>query len=78
MISHECYGYNALDEPNEEVHLENNTTMRDTIKRKAESIVNPRGAQHCKHVENVEPITTDMSAARPNDNAHLGDAMEHS
>ena len=77
-ISLECYGCDALDEPNEEVHLENNTTMRDTIKRKAESIVNPRGAQHCKHVENVEPITTNMSTAGPNDNAPFGDANEQS
>ena len=78
MIPHECYACVALRESNEKVHRKNNTTMRETIKRKAESIVNPRGAQHCKHDENVEPITTEMSAALPNDNAHLGNAIEHS
>ena len=78
MIPHECYACDALRESNEKVHRKNNTTMRETIKRKAGPIVNPRGAQHCKHVANVEPITTDMSTARPSDNAHFGDANEHS
>jgi len=67
-----CYGVQMIE------GIEALTESKQIIKRKAGPIVNPRRAQHCKHVENVEPKTTDMSTARPNDNAHFGDANEHS
>ena len=84
-IPHECYACEALTESKEKFQRESNLKKRESIKRKAGAIIYPRGAQYCKHVANVEQITTDMSAASlqkeeipASDNAHLGDANEHS